>query len=124
MGELVILQSFLDEEMSPKLEQGIEDAYPWMNITDVHYNQMVNPIRLDNQMVEEGGLIPWLGFGNESALWMILAGAIVCLCSTVLSVCTCWYICKLRRSRLKQFRKGGGVMPGDRQMSNLSGDSG
>merc|ERR1719229_1640327 len=122
--ELVILQSFLDEEMSPKLEQGVEDAYPWMNITDIHYNQMVNPIRLESQYVEQGG-IPWLDFESQSAMWMILAGAIVCLCSTVLSVCVCWYVCKLRRkSRLKSFRQRAGVGQGDRQMSNLSGDSG
>jgi len=123
--ELVILESFLDEEMPVTLEQRMESAYPWMAITDVHYNHIVNPIRLSSSsnLDDSDLMIPWLPFDNHTAIWMIIGAIAVCACSAVLSVCTVWYLCKLRRNKTRrQFRRTGIIVDhrDAKQMSNLS----
>jgi len=124
--ELVILQSFLDEEMSLRLENEIEHHYEWMNITDVHYNHIINPMYLSqsNNLNDGNSLIPWLPFEDHTAIWMILGAIGVCACSTILFTCTLWYICKLRRRNKvrSQFRRTGIIVDGQsaKQMSQSS----
>jgi len=125
-NELVILESFLLEEMPLTLEQRMESVYPWMAITDVHSNHIVNPIRLSgsSNLDDSDLMIPWLPFDNHTAIWMIIGAIAVCACSTVMAGCTLWYICKLRRRGKvrSQFRRTGIIVDHQdaKQMSNLS----
>jgi len=95
-GELAILDSFLAEEMAPRLTASLEAAYPWVTVSEVHHSAMVHAIRLSSD--ESGGAgIGWLPFAGDASLWIIVGAVAVCCCSTVFAVCTLWYICKLRR---------------------------
>merc|ERR1719219_1300395 len=114
-SELNILESFLDEEMRSKLESRIEVEYEWMNITDIHYNHIINPIRLHSEqnsnLADTNRMIPWLPFDNDTAIWMILGAIAVCACSTLLGVCALWYICKLRnRHKVRQYSRRSGIV--------------